>query len=71
MAKEKFATKLDKAVIVELRAYAKEAKANISDIVNDAVQNHLRVIRIRPAFRDSMAHVLKEHEALLSRLAKK
>lgn len=67
--KKKFATKLDQDVLDELRAYAADSKRAISDIVNEAVEQHLRVVRVRPLFRNAAMEVMDKNEKLLKRLA--
>lgn len=71
MAKEKFATKIDSEVLKELREYSDESKLPISEVVTRAVAEHLRLVRIRPAFRAAMDSVLNKHDALLKSLANK
>jgi metal-responsive CopG/Arc/MetJ family transcriptional regulator len=70
MAMQKFATQLDEHVLEELRATAKETGQSISSLVQDALIEHLRRIRVRPAFREAMGTVLDEHAELLRRLAR-
>lgn len=70
MVKKKFATKLEEDVLRELRLYAEDSKRGISDIVNEAVEQHLRVVRVRPLFRNAATAVLDKHEKLLKRLAR-
>jgi len=69
MVKVKFATKLSVAAVEELRAYAKESKRTVSDIVDEAVLSHLRSVRIRPAFRRAVEEVLEDHKIALRKLA--
>lgn len=66
----KFATQIDGAVLEELRETARELNQNISKLVEDALVEHLKRVRVRPAFRSAMDEVLDEHEELLERLAK-
>lgn len=66
----KFATQIDGAVLEELRHTARELNQNISTLVEDAIVQHLRRVRVRPAFRSAMNEVLKENRELLERLAK-
>jgi hypothetical protein len=70
MAATKFATQVDGAVLRELRATAKETGQSISKLVEDALVEHLRRVRVRPAFRAAMEEVLSDHAELLARLAK-
>lgn len=70
MSVVKFATQVDEAVLREVRATAKETGQSISRLVEDALVEHLRRVRVRPAFREAMDEVLDEHAELLQRLAK-
>lgn len=70
MGAKKFATQIDEAVLREVRSTAKETGQSISKLVEDALVEHLRRIRVRPAFRDAMDEVLDDHAELLTRLAK-
>jgi hypothetical protein len=65
----KFATQVDEAVLREVRATAKETGQSISKLVEDALVEHLRRVRVRPAFRHEMEEVMDEHAELLRRLA--
>lgn len=67
---EKFATQLEKDVLVRLRAYATETDRSISGIVSEAVASYLDRVRVRPAFRDAANAVLDENAELLRRLAR-
>ncbi len=69
MGAVKFATQVDEAVLREVRATAKETGQSISKLVEDALVEHLRRVRVRPAFREAMAEVLDDHDELLKRLA--
>ena len=66
----KFATQVDEAVLQQVRAVSKETGQSISKLVEDALIEHLKRVRVRPAFRDAMDAVLDEHAELLTRLAK-
>lgn len=70
MATVKFATQVDEAALREVRAAAKETGQSISKLVEDALVEHRRRVRVRPAFRDAMEEALDEHAELLHRLAK-
>lgn len=70
MAQQKFATQMDEAVLQQLRETAKATGISISMLVQDAVVEHLRRVRVRPAFREAMDDVLTQHADLLARLAK-
>ena len=70
MSAVKFATQVDEAVLEEVRATAKETGQSISKLVEDALVEHLRRVRVRPAFRSAMDEVLEDHADLLERLAK-
>jgi hypothetical protein len=70
MGTAKFATQVDEGVLEEVRAAAKETGQSISKLVEDALIEHLKRVRVRPAFRDAMDEVLGDHAELLTRLAK-
>ncbi|NCQ36038.1 hypothetical protein GW813_13400 [bacterium] len=70
MAMQKFATQIDEEVLAEVRTTAKETGQTISKLVQDALVEHLRRVRVRPPFRRAMAEVLDEHCELLKRLAR-
>jgi hypothetical protein len=70
MAKKKFATTISAEAMAELKSYSQEAKRSISDIVDDALKSHLRMVRVRPVFRSAVDEVLFEHNEALRRLAK-
>jgi hypothetical protein len=70
MVASKFATQVDADLLAEVRATAKETGQSISKLVEDALREHLRRIRVRPAFTTAMDEVLNEHQELLARLAK-
>ena len=70
MSAVKFAIQVDEAVLEEVRATAKETGQSISKLVEDALVEHLRRVRVRPAFRSAMDEVLEDHADLLERLAK-
>ncbi len=67
---QKFATQIEAEVLREVRAVAKETGQSISKLVEDALIEHLRRVRVRPAFRDAMTEVMDEHAEVLARLAK-
>jgi hypothetical protein len=66
----KFSSKIDPRVLKELRVYAKESGRSISVLVTEAVAEHLRRVRVRPAFRGALDQVISEHDELLKRLAR-
>lgn len=66
----KFSSKIDPRVLKELRVYAKESGRSISVLVTEAVAEHLRRVRIRPAFHRALDQVISEHDELLKRLAR-
>lgn len=66
----KFATQVEKSVLVELRELAAESGTSISKLVTEAISEHLRRARVRPAFRSAMDEVLRDNEELLERLAR-
>ena len=67
---EKFSSQMDPKILSELRKYSREANIRISDILNEAVSTHLERLRVRPAFRNAVDHILNENEDLLKRLAR-
>jgi len=69
MAKKKFATKVSSEALAELRSYAREANRSISDVVDEALKSHLRMVRVRPAFRSAVEQVVDKHSEALKRLA--
>ncbi len=68
--KEKFSSKMDKAVLKDLREYSKASKANIADILSEAVKEHLDRVKIRPIFRSAANSIIEENKDLLEKLAK-
>ena len=70
MKATKFATQIDETTLDELKSYAKSTGRSISFVVNEAVAEYLKRVRVRPAFRDAMSEVLEDHAELLERLAK-
>lgn len=67
---EKFSTKLNKQVLMRLRAFAKRSNRRIALVVSEAIAEYLQRAEVRPAFRDAVKKVVKEHSALLKELAK-
>lgn len=65
----KFATQIDEDILNEVRSVAKEINQSISKLVEDALVEHLRRVRVRPVVRDAMSEVLDDHADLLRRLA--
>jgi|JI10StandDraft_1071094.scaffolds.fasta_scaffold1837525_2 hypothetical protein len=70
MSKIKFATTVSEEAIRELKNYARESKRSISDVVDEAIMNHLRMVRVRPVFREAADQVISLHSEALKRLAK-
>ena len=70
MKLKKFATQIDETTLEDLRAYAKNTGRSISGVVTEAVGEYLKKTSVRPAFRNAMDEVLKDHADLLNRLAK-
>lgn len=70
MKLKKFATQIDEKVLKDLKSYAEQMDRRISSIVSEAVGEYLSRAKVRPAFQSAMDEVLKDHEELLSRLAK-
>ena len=69
MANVKFSSKIEEKVLEELRAYAQDSHKNISDVLTEAVSEHLSRVRVRPAFRRALVSVLDRNEVLLRKLA--
>jgi predicted transcriptional regulator len=67
---EKFSTKLNKEVLARLRDYAESSDRSISAIVSEAVAEYLARIEVRPAFRNAVDEVIRDHEELLKELAR-
>jgi predicted transcriptional regulator len=67
---EKFSTKLNKEVLARLRDYAESSDRSISAIVSEAVAEYLARIEVRPAFRNAVEEVIRDHEELLKELAR-
>ena len=67
---EKFASQLDGALLRSLREHAEATGRSISALLDDAVREYLERAHVRPAFRSAMDEVLKDHDELLSRLAR-
>lgn len=66
----KFSSKLDEAVLSELREYAQDSGRSIASVLTEAVEEYLQRAKVRPAFRAAVDEVLDEHDELLSRLAR-
>lgn len=69
MANVKFSSKIDEKVLEDLRSYAASSNRNISDVLTEAVSEHLNRVRVRPAFRRATLSVLDRNGALLRKLA--
>ena len=67
---EKFSTKLNKQVLLKLRAFAKRNNSKIAVVVSQAIAEYLEKVEVRPAFRDAAAEVIQDHRELLKELAK-
>ena len=70
MGKKKFATVISDTALSDLKNYARESKRAISDVVDEAIISHLRMVRVRPAFRSAVDRVIAQHAEALERLAK-
>lgn len=66
----KFSSKIEEAVLKELRVYASESQRNVSGVLTDAVREYLQRVCVRPVFKSAADEVLRENEELLRRLAK-
>jgi len=67
---QKFATQVDEEVLRQVRETARETGQTISRLVEDALVEHLRRIRVRPVVREAIDEVLEDHEETLRRLAR-
>jgi len=67
---EKFSTKVDKKTLARLRSYTSASDKKISLVVSEAIADYLEKVEVRPAFRDAVSEVVKEHRELLKELAK-
>lgn len=70
MKLKKFATQIEETTLQDLRAYAKSTGRSISGVVTEAVGEYLKKTSVRPAFRNAMDEVLRDHADLLNKLAK-
>lgn len=66
----KFSSQLDREVLEQLRALAKESHRTLASVLNEAATEYLERVRVRPAFRDAAEEVMTEHDELLRRLAR-
>jgi hypothetical protein len=66
----KFASQMDATLLLEIKKYAKESDRTLSGVINEAVDQYLDRVRVRPVFRNATEEVLVEHADLLGRLAK-
>ena len=67
---EKFSSQMSKETLSKLRAYSESSKKKISDILTDAVENHLQQVELRPAFKSAVDKVIEQNKELLKSLAK-
>ena len=61
---------MNKDVLERLRGYAESSDRSISQIVSEAVAEYLGRVEVRPAFRQAVDEVIREHEELLKELAR-
>lgn len=66
----KFSSKMDAEVLESLRSVAREQGRTLASVLSEAGRHYLRVVRVRPAFRQSAENVMDRHSELLTRLAK-
>ncbi len=66
----KFSSKMEDDVLEALRAYSSESGRTLASVLTEAARDYLDRIRVRPAFHEGAANVMREHEELLGRLAK-
>lgn len=65
----KLVTQIDEKLLKDLESYVNETGRTMSNVVNEAITEHLRRHQLRPAFRDAANEVLDENVDLLTRLA--
>lgn len=65
----KFSSKLSEQALAGLKAYAAERDRPLAHVLDEAVQEYLARVQMRPAFRDAADAVLKDHRSLLERLS--
>ena len=65
----KYSSKMDSDVLKQAKAFAKESKRPLSSIISEAVENHLRLVRVRPAVQSLLSETMQEYDDLLRRLA--
>lgn len=70
MGKKKFATQISQEVFKDLQAYVSESNRKISDVVDEAIEAHLKTVRVRPAFRSAAEQIVNQHSEALRHLAK-
>ena len=70
MGKKKFATQISQEVFRDLQAYVSESNRKISDVVDEAIEAHLKTVRVRPAFRSAAEQIINQHSKSVRRLAK-
>ena len=70
MEMEKFSSQMDSELLEKLREYCASSGRKISDVLTEALENHLSMVLVRPVFRNAVEKVLDEDADLLKRLAK-
>lgn len=66
----KFSSKMDEKILVELKNFAAEVKKPLSTVLTEAVENHLRIVRVRPKVMDHLRVIIDENDSALERLSK-
>lgn len=66
----KFSSKMQPEVLEALRKHAAQADRTLASVLNEAAEQYLARVRVRPAFQRAAEQVMDEHAALLERLAR-
>lgn len=69
-AQTKFSSQMDREILDQLRAHARQAGRTLASVLNEAASDYLERSRVRPAFREAVDAVIDEHDELLTRLAR-
>ncbi len=66
----KFSSKMDPAVLQELREYARANDRTVASVLNEAAAEYLAREQVRPVFRRAADEIMDAHAELLKRLAR-
>ncbi len=61
---------MDEHVLSELKRLAQDEGRTFASVLTAAAQAYLERVGLRPAVRDAIEEVTRDHEVLLARLAK-